>query len=277
MTTAPMSEVRRIVLAELEDAPHPTVVLLSSGVDSQLVFAALCEMGYEPWALSFRLDDGREPTDWLAAREAAERYRRPFLDVQLSTDLEELREYVEWAVSFGLTGKAAIECFWPRKAAIDAVASHGAGLTAIATGDGGDGYHVLSKKGMIHYRDTVEKMDEFRRWYFGRANWSQVDSIRLYAARQGLAAFMPLAAPALLDVFLGRSWDECNRPRQKRYLREAFPGLWDLPKHQNLQLGDSGIAELFAGLTPEGARSPVTLYNRLAREAAGALPQGGLF
>jgi len=83
---------------------------------------------------------------------------------------------------------------------------------------------------------------------------------------------MPLVAPELLDVFLGLSWAEVNRP-EKILLREALRVPDAVPKRQNLQLGDSGIAELFAQLAPEGQRSPSALralYLRLAREHAGA-------
>lgn len=261
-------KVRALVLASLSDAPKRTGVLLSGGVDSQLVLRALLELDREPVALSFRLED-RESRDWTLARETAGELGVPFIDVPLSRNLAQLRTYVEWAIKrHGLTGKAAIECFWPRRIAIGYAAA--AELPALATGDGGDGYHVLSKKGMIHYRDTVEKMDAFRRWYFGRPNWSQVETIRRCAEEDwGLRTFMPLDQIGLLELFTGLSWDQVNKPRQKILLREAFGVPDRIPKHMNLQLGDSGIAELFQGLTPPGAKSPVVLYNRLAKAAAG--------
>jgi asparagine synthetase B (glutamine-hydrolysing) len=258
-------KVRRIVLEELEDAPPRTAVLLSGGVDSQLIFAALCDMGKDPIAVSFTLAD-RESKDFKLARKTAQERRAQFVHVALPTDLGLLRTYVSWAVHFrGLRGKAAIECFWPRVAAIKMVEQLGVG--ALATGDGGDGYHVISKRGMIHFRDTVELMDEFREAYYAKPNWSQTESIRDYAGERGISCFMPLASRRLLDeVFLGLSWEEVNKPRQKILLREAFR-LPVLPPHVNLQLGDSGIAELFQGLTPEGAKSPVAFYNEIAREA----------
>jgi asparagine synthetase B (glutamine-hydrolysing) len=257
--------VREIVLRELETAPRRTAVLLSSGVDSQLVFRALCELDREPVALSFRVD-GREPRDWRTARATAEELGRPFFDVPLLPHL--IPDYVRWAVRFGLRSKTGVECFWPRKAALEA--AHALRCPAVATGDGGDGYHGVSKRAILHCRDTVEKLDEFRRAYYAKPDWSQTSSIRRYADTLGLDVFMPLAAPDLLDLFLGLTWEEANLPRQKVILRRAFR-LPDLPPHINLQLGDSGIAEAFA------EAGGVRMYNAAAlpadREAAG---QGSL-
>lgn len=257
-------KVRDLVLDALRPAERGTGVLLSGGVDSQLVLRALLELEREPVALSFRRA-GRESRDWILAKETADEFHVPFVDVVLPADPETLEMYVRWAVPYGLRNKAGIECFWPRARAIQAAIEKG--CPAIATGDGGDGYHVLSKKGMIHYRDTVEQMDAFRRWYFGRPDWSQVETIRRYARERGLPVYMPLDQVGLLELFTGLSWDEVNRPKQKILLREAFEIPDRIPKHTNLQLGDSGIAESFEQLTPEGAKSPVVLYNRLAREA----------
>lgn len=257
-------KIHDLVIDALRPAERGTGVLLSGGVDSQLVLRGLLELKREPVALSFRRED-RESRDWRLARETAEELGVPFIDVPLPVDAATLEMYVRWAVPYGLHKKTAIECFWPRARAIQKAIENG--CPAIATGDGGDGYHCLSKGGILHYAQTVEKMDQFRRWYYGRPDWSQVETIRRYARERGLATYMPLDQIALLELFTGLSWDQVNKPRQKILLREAF-GIPDrIPKHTNLQLGDSGIAESFEQLTPEGAKSPVVLYNRLVREA----------
>lgn len=269
------AKVRSIVLDALDAAPSETAVLLSGGVDSQLVFAALRELGKDPVAVSFRME-GTESRDWKLALATAEAHKAPFLDVQLPRDPAHLEDYVGFAVEvLGLRNKAGIECFWPRMIAMLRLKQ--VGYASFATGDGGDGYHVLSKKGMIHYRHSVEKMDEFRRWYFGREDWSQVKTIRRYAEALSLECWMPLADPRLLDAFLGTTWAEVNKPRQKEHLRAAFD-LPKLPPHQNLQLGDSGIAEHFANVAEQlGHSGPVKWYNTVARLTAGvpeSTPEG---
>lgn len=252
--------VREVVLDAAREAPPGTAVLLSGGVDSQVVFRALRELDRDPIAVSFTLE-GRESRDFRLAREAAREAGVEFIPITLSRDLTRLREYVEWAVSWGLRSKTGIECFWPRKVTLDALAGR---VPAVATGDGGDGYFCVSKRGILHFTETVGLTDEFRRAYFAKPDWAQNESIRRYAADLGIGVHMPLADPRLLNLFLGRSWREVNRPRQKQPLRDAFD-LTRLPPHMNLQLGDSGIADLFTGLVEDG--SPVRLYNSLIREA----------
>lgn len=251
-------------------APRRLTVLLSGGVDSQAVLAALQESGKEPVALSFYAGE-HWSRDVTLATEAARRLGVKCTPWRLDVSEKTLREYVHWAVWYGLRGKASIECFYPRKVAMDVL---GAASPGIATGDGGDGYFGLSKKAMIHVRPGgAAAMDEFRRWYFGRVDWSQTASIRRYAEERDLYVSMPLADPRLLDACRGYDWEALNRPRQKQPIRDAFPDLLTgLPPHTNLQLGDSGIAEAFRVLTPDGSKSPVAYYNRVAASFDARVP-----
>jgi asparagine synthetase B (glutamine-hydrolysing) len=255
---------RLAVLTGLKDVPKGTGVLLSNGVDSQAVLRGLLELEKEPVAISFtRLD--RQSADWKGAALTARDLGVPFHSVRLDPDPVALRAYVHRAVvRYGLRGKADIECFWPREAALKLAVDRD--IPALATGDGGDGYFALSKKAMLHHRETVELMDAYRDWYFGRENWSQTRTLRKVASATGRLVYMPLADGALLQACRGWSWEGLNKPRQKQPIRDAFD-LPPLPPHQNLQLGDSGIAEAFEALTPEGRKSPVSYYNEVARRA----------
>lgn len=256
---------RRTVLENVSDAPEYCGVLLSAGVDSQAVLQALLRLGRKPWVISFRMPD-REPRDWLVARDTASRLGLGFEDVRLDPSKVSLEAYVRWAVDRGLRSKAGIECFWPRRAALDAAVM--LGLDGVLTGDGGDGYFGLSKKAMMHVRPGgAPAMDEFRRWYFGRSDWSQTCSIREYAREIAIEVAFPLHDERLLKACEGYDWERLNRPMQKQPIRDAFPEVADLPLHANLQLHDSGISEAFEVLTPPGRRSPVAFYNQVAREA----------
>jgi asparagine synthetase B (glutamine-hydrolysing) len=258
-------DVRSALSSGLQDAPTGTGVLLSGGVDSQAVIRALVMEGKDPEALSFTLPGGSR--DYAIARQTARKLGVPFRPVLLDPDPYALRRYVDWAVRYGLRSKTAIECFWPRRAAIDTAAR--LKLPALATGDGGDGYFAISKKAVLHYKD---RMDEFRDWYFGRPDWSQTATIRRYAGQYGLEVYMPLDSDDLRERFRGWGWDALNLPRQKQPIRDVFPELQTLPPHVNLQLGDSGIAELFA----EVFRSPRSAYHEAGlsaeREEEGQLP-----
>jgi hypothetical protein len=71
--------------------------------------------------------------------------------------------------------------------------------------------------------------------------------------------------------FLGTTWAQVNKPRQKQPILSAYPNEFRririLP-HVNLQLGDSGIAAHFEKLlssdwNAHGGKSVVGIYNRL--------------
>ena len=81
----------------------------------------------------------------------------------------------------------------------------------------------------------------------------------------------PYFDPKVFHALLGRSWDELNKPRQKEVLRAAFPELdsLKLPKHTNLQLGDSQIAERLgatAMLYVPGSVSAIGAYNKIRKQ-----------
>lgn len=256
------AETRRIVLRELADVPERPLVLLSGGVDSQLVLRGLLDLGKRPEALSFALE-GQPSTDLRLAQETCEGWEVGHYTLWLSRDPAELGRYVRWAVDIlGLRKKVDIECFWPRYHALRYAAYHE--YAVVATGDGGDGHFGVSRKAMVHYRDTVEKLDEFRHWYFDRDNPAQTRTIAEYAEKLRIQTVWPLRHPDLIEAFLGTSWDEVNRPRQKEPFRRAFD-LPNLPKHANLQGGDSGIADAFNVLAPEG-KTARTVYNQMIRE-----------
>ena len=83
---------------------------------------------------------------------------------------------------------------------------------------------------------------------------------------------MPYLSDAMRSEFLGTTWEEVNKPRQKQPILDAFPRQFARMKvlpHTNLQLGDSRIAEHLAGLVgtdwnTRGAKSVVAIYNDLA-------------
>lgn len=238
-------------------------VLLSGGVDSQAVLRGVLEAGYVPQVLSFRTEE-RESADFRSAALTARDMGLRFWPVLLPTDAAHLVTYVHRAVErLSLRKKADIECFFPRWHALRIAA--GLGVEVLFTGDGGDGYFGVSKKAILHYSGTPEKMDEWRAYYFGRDNWSQTRTLREEAETYGMRVVMPLAEPRLRDACSGWGWEALNKPRQKQPIRDAFD-LPPYPPHVNLQLGDSGIAEAFLKLVPEGKKSPVAYYNQVARD-----------
>lgn len=256
-------EFRRCCVSAARSEGRRAAVLLSGGVDSQAVLRGLLEAGERPEVLSFRTAETLS-TDFRVASETAEALGLPFHEVWIPTEAHILRSYVRDAVErLGLRKKADVECFYPRWMALGLAAD--LKVEVLYTGDGGDGYFGVSKRAILHYSQTPDLMDEWRSLYFGKRNWSQTETIRAEAERLGLSVIMPLADRSLIRVCGGWGWEALNRPKQKQPIRDAFD-LPPLPPHVNLQLGDSGIAEAFKQLTPEGKKSPVAYYNQVARD-----------
>lgn len=263
--------VRAIVDGVVAAWPATRVVVpASAGVDSNAVVLALRDAGKKVTVASFTLQ-GRESTDFLAAEENARRLGLPFLPVYLPTDPRvvdaDLRRLI---VRDGLRHKTTIECVWPFLYVT--FAANRAGFDGIATGAAADGHYGLSKNALIHHRGTVEALDGFRRRYFASDHgpaWQAAFVDRL-ARTMSMTAIAPWADSRMIEAFMGWSWGEVNRPRQKEPARRAFPALDALVinPHTNLQLGDSGIAALLGsvalGLAPGRWKNPVGAYNAIA-------------
>lgn len=260
---------RRILLEESLKVPEePVAALLSGGVDSTSVLLALLEAGREPVAYSFVLE-GRVSQDFLLARRTARTLGVPFRSVILPGSVDRLIEDVRFLVAGGLTRKADIECAWPRWHALNAVQE-----AHLATGDGADGYFGVSRKATVRWSKDPAPLDPFRDEYLDKPNRAQVSTLRGWAAARGVTVWTPWWAAEMREAYRGTSWRDVNRPREKEPVRRAFAAefakLPKLPRHTNLQLGDSGIAEHFerllgTGLNRRGYRSVVGVYNALAR------------
>ena len=264
------AKIRRILIDRIAAVPDVDVaVFLSAGVDSNAVLLAALEAGKKPTAYSW-MRDGHRSTDQSSAQTNARTLGVPFRSVFLPTTAGELHALVVRLIDeFGCVGKSEIECAMPRLVALGEVEQR-----VVLTGDCADGYYGLSRKAVIEFSKQTDAagLDEFRRWYFARANPAQTNTIRAICAGLGLEPVFPWIDPALLDAFRGKTWRDVNKPRQKEPTRRAFPELARLAvgDHVNLQLGDSGISKGFDVLletadAPRGAKSPIAVYNAIRR------------
>lgn len=254
---------REILVRQCAAAPGAVTVCLSAGIDSHAVLFAALDAGRTPEVVSF-FRDGWVSTDFAVARETARRLKLSFRSVILPRDRDALLADVRTLVANGMRTKAEVECSWPFLHVFRSAAATYSG------GYGADGHFGTSKKAMLHYR---ERMPEFRRSYFGRPHL-RGELLHSMAGRFGSAFLSPFASPEVIDLFAGATWAEVNTPGQKQPIRDAFGrdfARWGvaMAKHENLQLGDSRIAETFLSLLtlPGFAdnRSPVAVYNAVAR------------
>lgn len=251
-------------------------VLLSNGVDSNSLLAALLQNGSRPTVISFRIENYTS-TDWTYARRTADLLGLPFVDIELTTDVELIAQDVKFCITeLGLRKKADIECFVPVMKAIDAASE--LGVLDLFTGAGADSHFGLNRKCYVaaHIgdgQDNPKWLDDFRDAYFARTNPAQTVSGKEYGAPKNVNVLAPYVSHELVEIFRGKSWKSLNKPKQKMPTRDAFPEMnkWRVgSRHTNLQLGDSKIAENYTRLLDSrfntgNYKSPVGIYNAMAR------------
>lgn len=229
----------------------PVALLLSGGVDS-----TSCGLACWPrpvTAYTFVVD-GRPSDDSRAAVAMAVRFgwlwnRHDATTDRLEDDVREL------ASRWGCRKKTQFECTWPFLRLYAAVAE-----TYVVSGIAADGLFGLSRKAAQRDRvhDSAENLDRFRRAYFAQENPAGLVQQRALAAACGKVFVAPYLDPRLQELFAGRTWDELNRPVQKRPIVEGFPELSDRPRrHANLQLV-AGVDDAFAKLL----RRPMNVRGR---------------
>tara|TARA_R100000808_G_scaffold24286_1_gene55611 strand:- start:819 stop:1682 length:864 start_codon:yes stop_codon:yes gene_type:complete len=260
--------IRELLVNEIGEsfAPQSSVyVATSGGVDSSALVLAVKDAGMKPIVTSFTLDD-RESTDFKGAKQLASHFDLPFVPIYIPTDKETITSaIIENMNQYKVRGKANIECMYPLLYLMKSISHKGAKF--FITGHGADGHFCLSKKGMIHYRHTLQKLQEFKENYFSGGQLQQRNILYKASADLGMNYVDPFWSSDIRTLFGDSSWEELNKPREKEPIRASFPEFipLKLKKHTNLQLGDSGIAETVGEIirqrfTPQ-ALSPVSAYN----------------
>ena len=240
-----MSKLKKLFLTELTRATagwDSIAVALSSGVDSTAVMLGLLELGKEVTAYTFHVD-GIDSQDFKHAKKNAKEFGVEFVEVILPRKAE-LKKIVELIKDYGLRKKTDIECAYPFMFLLPEVIQD-----ILITGSCADGHFCLSKKGMINYRGTIEKMKEFRTALFSNPNYAQVQTLGTYALDNfEIIVDNPFNKEAIVEYFMPLSWDAVNKPKQKQPILDMFPKEFSRIKrfnHTNLQCGDSGLRETF--------------------------------
>src|SRR5690606_34640845 len=88
---------------------------------------------------------------------------------------------------------------------------------------------------------------------------SQTSKLKIYCKTKGKEWLSPWLTPEMMAQFKGTSWDDVNKPKQKNPIHLQYPEFLSQCKtyqHTNLQLGDSGISDLFAQLLKDEDWNP---------------------
>ena len=263
------NNIRDIFEHFLQNLPDGFVVATSSGISSAALLASAVAVNKRPRVISFTFDDF-ESTDFKYAKALALHFNISFFPVFLPSDKNKINNSVFTLIhKYKLRKKARIECSFPFYYVAETCKS--LGITTLVTGLCDDGHFGLSKKAMIHYKHTQEKFDQFRHDYFADPDAAGRKGIHKICKDFNVDIFNPYCHPSVFKLFIGKSWDELNKPKQKYAIRKCYPELdkFRLPNHTNLQLGDSKIAQRVGNAViskyKPTAKSPVGIYNRIAK------------
>lgn len=248
-------------------AGHDSVAIaLSSGIDSTANMFALLEMHKHITAYNFRIE-GVKSQDYIHAKKNAETFGVKFVECIIPNvvDMDILTEIIE---RYKRKKKTDIECIYPFYHLFPEVQEN-----VILTGGYADVHFCISKNGMIHYRHTLEKMNEYRLKLFNNPDTSQITELTLIGReRFNLKVDTAFNKTNMIDYFADKTWEEINRPRQKQSYLDMFPEQFEQIKrfnHTSLQCGDSMIRELFEPmlddetLNKKGRKRMVDLYRDL--------------
>jgi asparagine synthetase B (glutamine-hydrolysing) len=257
---------KQILMNEISKVSDNEVALmLSSGIDSNCLMFALLEAGKSVHAYTFCLDD-RVSTDALLARRNAETFGVKFTLISLPTNPEILMNDLICLARIGARSKTDFECGFPMVYVYPRVKER-----VMFSGIGADDHFCLTKKGMIYFKNDIDK---FRNIQFSKPNNCQKQIHDWLCAAHDKVWVTPYLVQEMQDHFHGKSWDEVNLPRQKQPILDAFPEQFKkitVRKHQDFQKGDSGISDVFQSLVntdynKHGYKSAVGIYNTILRE-----------
>jgi asparagine synthase len=269
---------RAALVADVAAAVPPAglaVVALSGGVDSCAALFACLAAGRRTRAVTFTLAD-RTSSDMVAAGAVATAFDVPCAVVFLPTDETVLARDLRDLVRLGLGHyKTDVECTWPFLYVLPTLPR---GATLVL-GHGADDHFGLDKRCALHYRKGgAVTMDLYRDEQWDDPDPGQTVTLARYGAAHGVGVCAPFFSAGAKAALRGTSWDEVNRPHEKQPVLDAFAAEFarvKVRRHQNFQLGDSGIAAGWLRLladplrNPYGWKNPVALYRRIERAETG--------
>jgi asparagine synthetase B (glutamine-hydrolysing) len=239
-------------------------LFLSAGIDSRALLFGLLELKKNVHIYTFRLD-GVYSRDFRISKELAEFYNLEFTEVILPNDIHTLKKDLLYLINdLKLKKKTDIECTWAMLYAIKMVKEK-----YIVAGLGADGHFVISKKGMIHYRDSIEHMNQFREQLFSNPNYAQMQTLTHICKDYNKIIVSPFLDDGVVELFKDTSWEEINTTKQKQIILDMYASEFAKNKffeHTNFQKGDSGISEHFEKLLDTNwkvGKGVVSIYNAI--------------
>ncbi len=253
---------RAALLATLEPIPPDTPLLLSGGMDSLALLAALVELGRRPFLATYRLAD-RPSADSAMAGAVAADYGLPLAELRLRVDAESVERLVRTVIGvLGTARKTAVECASPTL--LLALELHRRGYGRVIAGSGGiveDNRSFVIALRAAGGTETPALRAYRRSQLLGTAgSGSATEAMWRAAAAAGVTLVEPYSTEPLASTALSIPAAELNRPRQKGIALRAFPSFFGYPDrlrywHRNCSLQSaSGLREAFAAVLLDSPR-----------------------
>jgi asparagine synthetase B (glutamine-hydrolysing) len=241
------------VAERVPESVDRAAVLLSGGIDSLTCAFALNKIGLNVTGYTFFVE-GRGSEDVRAARKAADLFEWRHTVIEVPTEnLEE--DFLLLASSYDCDVKTEFENTWPFLYVYPEMEEE-----VVVSGIAADGHYGVSRKAMMHYRDDLETLNQFRSRYFSGDNPAGIRQQRELSRRYEKKLVPPYLDERVKDYWMQFTWEEINEPRQKQKVMQAFPDRFHRfgwRPHKNLQL-EAGVDVVFESLLD----SPLNKNNR---------------
>ena len=237
---------------------NKVAILLSGGLDSISVGLAASNAGKTVHAYSFHLDTHKS-YDFLKAEEVSNLLGWKFTGIVVPTT--KLVDDWHRLVKHGCRKKTHFETVFPFLYVYPEIVEK-----YVLSGWGADGYFGVSKKAMMRYSNDRKKenytryckehnqkqlsFDEFRIEYLDGdcAGYKEHTNLAKEYNKNHIAPYKD--SKKIRKLFMSKTWQELNKPRQKEIIRKDFTELekcGNIRQHQNLHL-NAGIDKLFETL-----------------------------
>ncbi len=191
-------------------------IFMGGGADAATLLFACLQLNKKPVGYSFFLD-GKPSYDSLKAQEICEIFNVPFVPVPLSTN-NLVKDFKSLAIKYNCQKKTHFECTFPFIYLFPMIKEK-----YVLTGVGADSHYVLSKKGMIHFKHTVELMNKFRWNYFHNTpNVGGLNQLKQFCDEYDKVLSIPYFEKEVYDYFYDMSWNEINKPTQKHLIKKCY-------------------------------------------------------
>lgn len=233
-------------------------VALSSGIDSNAILYGLHKMGYNVVGYTYHRENILS-YDYKVAKQTCDNLGIPHVEVVVPDKLNfSLVKHLIKDHDFKL--KTAVEVLYIMDHVWKQMSEDG--IKNAFCGCDADDYFCISKKAQIHFKNTLELNQEFRKLCFDEIEFDSKTGFATKVIWDRQLRYWPITAAEhkvnlkqpynnleMFNFFWDKTWDELNKPKQKHPLWALYPDYvaksGKLTTHLDLQCSDTDIRQIF--------------------------------